>query len=479
MKYFKSIILALVLLTAASCKKLIDIKETDFIDDIKAYQTVENVEQAVIGAYAGLQVEMSYLLNSTFSDEVKTAGEFYNATSTHEWQYSADDVTIRDNFMAVRNYYTIIDRANRVIRAVDKADSTRQGDNNLRLKLRGEALFLRAFCHFELFRYYSDNYNPEGLAMSYMTEPSLAQQARIKMGEYFPKLIADLAEAKTLLPNNLSDVNRTNRIAASGLQARVALYMRDWTNAVTYSTEYINALPLAPRATFPGIWTDANTLEVAFKLKRNNTTNPYGKIGSLYRGTSANASNIGTVTWAPSSKLWDSYDKVNDIRFSTYLKDEPLLATAGRQTRLVQKYAGTAYATPGENVVDAKVFRTAEMYLIRAEAKAELGSLNGPSSAQSDINELRTARIANYNPITYNSKQEAIDDIILERFKELAFEGHRFWDLKRRGLPVIRTGTDAPTPTGATLPAGNFRFLLPIPNSEMQANKLSVQNPGY
>jgi hypothetical protein len=66
-----------------------------------------------------------------------------------------------------------------------------------------------------------------------------------------------------------------------------------------------------------------------------------------------------------------------------------------------------------------------------------------------------------------------------ERFKELPFEGHRFWDLKRRNLPVSRDAADAPTATGTTLPAGNFRFLLPIPNSEVQANPKIQQNPGY
>jgi hypothetical protein len=199
----------------------------------------------------------------------------------------------------------------------------------------------------------------------------------------------------------------------------------------------------------------------------------------LYRGTSASASNIGTVVWAPSSKLWDSYDQTNDIRFSSYLKSEPLLAAVGRQPRIVQKYAGTTYATPGENVADAKIFRTGEMYLIRAEARAELGQFTGANSAESDINTLRAARIAGYTPVTFASKDAAIDAIMLERFKELAFEGHRFWDLRRRNLPVTRIGTDAPSATGATLSAGHFRFILPIPNAEMQANKLMVQNAGY
>src|SRR6187402_122487 len=476
---YKFFLSAFLLLTMFSCKKLTEIQETDFLDASKALKTVENNESAVIGAYAGMQIEMANLMNGELSDELKTSGEFYNSITTHEWQYGAADIVIRDNYTAIGSYYPIIDRVNRVLAALPAADSTRPGDNTLKMKLKAEALFIRAFCHFELFRYYSGNYEPDGLAMPYVTNPSLGPIARDKMTSFFQKLDADINEAKPLLPNNLTDINRATRLAVSGLQARIALYKKDWQNAITYSTEYISAIPLSPRASFNGIWTDANTNELAFRLKRSPTNNPYNKMGSLYRNTSANATTIGTVFWIPSSKLWDSYDQANDIRFSSYMKTEPLLTAANRQSRLIIKYAGTAYGTAGENVADAKVFRTAEMYLIRAEAKAELGNFTGANSAESDINDLRTARINNYVPVTFSSKSEAFDAIILERFKELAFEGHRFWDLKRRGLAVQRIGTDAPTSTGATLPAGNFRFVIPIPEIEMQANNLMTQNQGY
>ena len=473
MKYSKLILSSFLFLTLFSCKKLIDIQETDFIGGDVALKTVGNAEGGIIGAYAGMGIEMDILLNATLSDEVKKA-EFYNSATTHEWQYTSTDITIRDNFTAFTPQYRTIDRVNRVLVALPNTDSTKAGDAALRSKLRGEALFLRAFSHFQLFRYYAGNYDPAGLALAYMETPSLEPQARITMEPYFQKLLADLAEAKTLLPNNVTDVLRANRLAATGLQARVAVYMRDWANAITFSTEYINGLPLASRTAFPGIWTDVNNTEVAFKLKR--TASAGGRIGSLFRGTSASATQIGTVTWAPSDKIWDSYDKTNDIRFPSYFKDEPILAAAGRPSRLIAKYAGTAYGTSAENVADAKIFRTGEMYLIRAEARAETNDLIG---AAADINALRAARISNYVPIVYASKDAAISDIIFERFKELAYEGHRFWDLKRRNLPVQRLASDAPTANAQTLPAGNFRFVLPIPNAEIQANALIVQNPGY
>ena len=469
--------LLLVVGAASSCKKLLEIKETDAIAGEKALSTVTFVEQAIIGAYAGLGVEMNIQLNAVFSDELATAGEFYNAQTTHEWQYGATDVGIRDSYTAINPNYTIINRVNVALAALPGADSTRVGDEVKRRVLRGEALFLRAYAHFELYRYYCANFDPEGLAMPYMESSTITPQARIKMAPYFQKLNADITEAKNLLPNNLVDLNRATVAAANALHARIALYQRDWVNAEAYATAVINAVPLSPRAAFGGIWTDANTNEVVMRLIR--TTQVGGRIGSIFRGLSANLNNIGVVTWRPSNKLWNSYDQANDIRFSSYLRDEPLLTAAGRQSRLVFKYWGTGLATTNENVNNGKVFRSAEMFLIRAEARAEQNKVSGANSAESDLNTLRAARITGYANETFASKDAVITAIMDERFKELPYEGHRFFDLKRRGLPVQRIVSDLPNASAATLPANNFRFSLPIPQVEMLANPLMVQNAGY
>ena len=90
---------------------------------------------------------------------------------------------------------------------------------------------------------------------------------------------------------------------------------------------------------------------------------------------------------------------------------------------------------------------------------------------------MRAARITGYVAVTFGSKQAAIDAILLERFKELPFEGHRFFDLKRRSLPVSRTPADAPSTAGTTLAADNFRFVMPIPLPEMLTNPAMEQNP--
>ncbi len=478
----KILVFCVLLISLASCKKVIEIKETDLLAGDIALKTVANNEQGVIGAYAAMNVEMGILLNGVMSDELRVA-DFYNAATAHEWQYTSTDIVLRDNFTAFPLYFRIIDRVNRVLQALPTATSsvavptpaTIAADEALKARVRGEALFLRAFCHFELYRFYSNSPVGTDLALAYKETPSLSPEARITVAPYMTKLKADLVEAKGLLPNNLTDIKRATRLAASGLQARVALYLKEYADAITFSTEYINGLPLASRANFPGIWTDANASELAFKLSR--TASLGGRIGSLYRTTSGttSASGISTITWRPSDKLWNSYDQTNDIRFSSYFKDEPVLSSRS-STKLIAKYAGTGYGTAAENVADAKVFRTGEMYLIRAEAKAEGNDLVG---AALDLNTLRAARINGYVNATFGTKDALIDAIMTERFKELPFEGHRFWDLKRRNLPVVRVGSDAPSAVGTTLAAGNFRFLLPIPNSEIQANPLIQQNPGY
>lgn len=464
----------------SSCQNLLDIEETDFLGGETALRTVKNNESLVLGAYAGFGTEMGIRLNGVFSDELKV-GEFYNAQTTHEWQYASNDIGIRDSYTATTPYYRVIDRANRVLTALPDAIVESESDEALKARIEGEAKFLRAYSHFELFRYYCQNYDPSGLGMMFMETPTLQPQARIQMDDYFNNILNDINDAKSLLPNNLTDVNRATRLAAVGLHARVALYMRNWEVAAAQATEYINGLPLASKDDFPKIWTDESNAEVAFRLARNNSN----RIGGIYRGTfTRNAAGElvapATISWVPSTKLWDSFDEANDIRFAAYLIDEPILAAVtGKPSKIVHKYAGTGYATANENVANLKIFRTAEMYLIRAEARAELNSVTGANSAESDINALRAARINGYTNITFTGKDQAITEILQERFKELAFEGHRFWDLKRRGLPVTRTGDDAPSSQGATLSAGNFRFTLPIPEPEIQANPLIVQNEGY
>ena len=165
-----------------------------------------------------------------------------------------------------------------------------------------------------------------------------------------------------------------------------------------------------------------------------------------------------------------------DVRTSAYIQTS---AFNGVNQNHVIKYAGKSGFPAG--VVDAKVLRTAEVLLNRAETYYRSGNIK---SALADLNLLKSNRITGYVSAVL-SGQPLLDEILLQRRLELAFEGDRFWDLKRRNEPVNRStfgdradGTGMPAVFG-NLPVGNFRFNIPIPQSELNFNTNLKQVPGY
>lgn len=370
--------------------------------------------------------------------------------------------------------YQVIDRANRVIAATDRVQVS-GADTVTRNRIRGEMLALRAFAHLELLRTYSRAYDPQAPGVPYMTEfaqnPSTYRPSRGTSLNVITNIESDLGQARTLIPASFTDISRVTRNGVVAMQARTALYSRNWDSAVARATVVINAQPLTPRASYAALWTTRNlpnnqSTEVIWKLNVAQA-NVGSAIGSLFQDAN------GAQQFSPSQKLLNSYDSTRDIRYSTFFRTSP--------RPLITKYGVIYPGGPTENFVyDIKMLRTSEMYLIRAEAHAELGNLTG---AANDITTLRTQRItgvATQTPIAYGNRTEAINDILLERYRELAFEGHRYFDLKRRNLPIERMLSDVQGNTAiATLQPTNTRYLLPIPQQEVFANPNIQQNPGY
>jgi hypothetical protein len=130
------------------------------------------------------------------------------------------------------------------------------------------------------------------------------------------------------------------------------------------------------------------------------------------------------------------------------------------------------YGTASEDNNNIVLIRLAEMYLIRAEARAQLGRQAGATGAVADLNVLRTR--AKAAAITTTVQADVLLAVERERVYELAFEGHRWYDL-------VRTGR-AQAVMSAFSPNWNSRYeLWPIPQSEIQQNPTlsGQQNPGY
>ena len=147
----------------------------------------------------------------------------------------------------------------------------------------------------------------------------------------------------------------------------------------------------------------------------------------------------------------------------------------GANVKVINKFPNTGSADKDET----KVIRMSEVFLIAAEAAYHTGDEPG---ALTYLNAVATQRDPNFTGYS-SSGQSLLDDILLERRKELAFEGHRYWDLASNNLDVVRVNLAGNYPGNVplTLSANDFHRILPIPQSELDANPSirEQQNPGY
>ncbi len=448
------------LILVASCTKL-NLQPTDIIDPSKAYRNINDINMGILGVYALIDYTQ-VSLNATVTDEATYPMENTVGNSdAYRWLYNPSSGSVTSLYSS---YYQAIDRANRSLAGLEALTLT-GNDAVAGSRYRGELLALRAYLHFELLRAYASSYQTSALGIPYMKVSAIGYPARDSFEAVVSSIKADLAEAKTLTSSAFTDKTRITRLAIAAMQARLALYEKNWADAIAYSTEVIAAVPLATKAQFPGIWTDANDSEVIWKLKRVGTTD--SRVGDFFFRQTG-----GIVLYAPALKLINTFDRVNDIRYPAYIRFDAS-RTGTKSQYLVNKYIGGTSTAPG--LTDIKLFRTAEMYLIRAEAQAE-----SSGNATADLNTLRNARINSYSNVTFADKASLIDAIYTERYKELAFEGHRFYDLKRRNLPIQRLAADAANASGAvTLLPTQAQYAFPIPAQEILINKNTVQNPSY
>jgi len=461
-KYSLYVLSATLLL--GSCKKQLDQNDPDVVSEANAFKTFEHVQYGVNAAFQRYGTYSTDMYKSALvSDEAKLgADNAGQGALEYRYQYSSDATTGGSVTAGYFGYYALIDQVNRVLPKIDVVETPA---NLVPRKdiVRGHLLGLRALGHFGLLQSFSKNYNanePLGIPIMLESDP-LAKPARATMGAVMTQIEKDLSDAKALVPAatpaNFTDTV-LNKVNIAAYQARIALYKGDYQAAITYATEVIssNVKPLVSGADFEGIWTDQNANETLFRIRFLTGSD----IGSMWTTTGS------LVYIAPSDKLVATFGN-DDIRKTAYIG-----TVSGKVC--VNKFFTSSR---GGRVVDLKACRTAEMYLIRAEAYAKLPTPNIAAGA-ADLNALRTARITGYVDESFGSAGDLITAVLNERFKELCFEGFRLYDLKRNNLPVQRNASDA-SPEWQTLATGSFRFVMPIPQAELLANPNMVQNDGY
>ncbi|MDP4217291.1 MAG: RagB/SusD family nutrient uptake outer membrane protein [Bacteroidota bacterium] len=448
----------------SSCKKQLDLLPSDSIPPAKALSTVADLQKGLFGVYAANSASNKIYIGSILADETKLSnanrgqGQF-----TFKWQYSPSEGEHNADFAS---YYGMIDDINKILAVIDGVPANSTSDANLKKRTKAELLALRGIAHYEvLIRFMSTGYDANSLGIPIMLKSDLlGQPARAKVGDVVTQINTDLAagRAEPQIPNgpgSTDGVVSLSQAAIAAYQARVSLLTKDWAGAVTHANEAIqlSGKTLATGQDFLDYWFDKNEIETIWKYRNEAAPQLYW--------TDTN----GDVFFEPSDKLKNEYDRVKDIRFQAYF----LINPASNDTAIVNKYPGSAN---GPQINDLKLLRVAEPYLDLVEAYAQQNDL---VHAAQYINQLRAARIAGYVPVTFATKSDAINAALDERFKELCFEGFRFFDLKRNSLPINRLSSDVQSVNWQNLLANDYHFALPIPQHEMFANKNMAQNPGY
>lgn len=354
--------------------------------------------------------------------------------------------------------YNIIYMANSMLEGLH--DSSRITPA-LKKQLEGEARFVRAFSYFYLINLYSDV--PLILTTNYR-ENRLAK--RDPVDEVYLQIIQDLEIAQELLDPTYRNGERihVNSYAATALLARVYLYLEDWEQAEALSTRVIHET-----STYELL----NDLDKVFLANSKEALWQISPIGGGGITTQTNEGNIFIIdpvfSFFAAFRLDEGLPEVfeeSDRRLEHWIGFHP-----GRNAFFAQKYKVRNSSTFPITEY-SMVLRLAEQYLIRAEARAQMGDLVG------SIEDLDTIRnraglplLPEINPEI--DQTDLLELIFEERRKELFAEwGHRWFDLKRSGRAGEVFGANNPLwqPTD---------LLYPIPEEELIKNPNLSQNPGY
>ena len=346
-------------------------------------------------------------------------------------------------------------------------------DNNaltpeLRNQLLGETLFLRAYLHFYLVNFFGDVPYINTANVNVSTTAS-----REPMAQVYDKIIADLTEAKSLLAEDFSffqndERTRPTKVVATALLARVFLYTGDWEKALSEVSEVIESgdLILEPDPYDVFLATSRETIWQIVPTGPSGLVNPTGQ-GSVFV---LNNRPPGVVPSNSLPQVALNNDLLNTIEAGD-LRASDWIATAFDIYKYSNKYQNNFIEEEARGMEYSVLFRLAEMYLIRAEANAQLGNL---ASAITDLDMIRgraqLSLVQDTNPGI--SQSDLLEAIYRERKIELLAEGHRWFDLKRTGRADQVLGPIKPNwdPTDV---------LLPIPEEEIFTNVNLTQNPGY
>ena len=468
MKKIVWIIIAGAFTMLTSCKKsFLDLSPYDQVPQDVAIVDEAGMIAAVNGMYSQLRSVNLYGRSLPLYGDLMSDNAFISTTNSNryliEYNYTHISTNANSSGTWASAYHAIL-RANNIINADVTSTNSAQ--------LKGEALTVRALMYFNLLNWFAMQYavdpNAEGVPLV-LTYDALLKPSRSTVSEIYAQIESDLTAAFNQMTNTTKNSSFVTKWVARALHARVALFKGDWNAAKTMALEVVTngGYSLAPSTNYVAYWRNAapvsTKVETIFEITsdavNNNTTN---SLSYFY-----DQAGYGDALGAD-----DLYNKfaTTDVRRDLFLTG----TRAGLTVRIVNKYPNTNTASDKD---DTKVIRYSEVLLTLAEAYYRT---NDEVNARLYLNMVAKQRDPSF--AGYASTSTALlEDILLERRKELAFEGMRYLDLQRLNRDVVRVNINSNYVgvTPLTIAATNFRRIFAIPQDERDANPNISQNEGY
>jgi hypothetical protein len=487
MRYILYCFLLIAVVSSSCQKKVLDIEPEDLLSSDLAFSTPEKIEANVIAGYDGLQSReflsgRALVYVDLMGDDIFDKTPFFGELPKYN--------LLSNNGLAAGVWtaaYDAIGRANRAIAGIT-ANSSKLTAAKASAFI-AECKFIRAVANFYLVNFFAQPYGFTAdashpgipiITKSYTYNDPDANKPRSSVAEVYTAIINDLTDALTDLPltytgyanNAYHTKTRGTKASASALLSRVNLYKGDYANAKKYAQDIINgtygtyALNANVNTVFINGVNQYQTSETIWSIPNNINDNP-------------NTNNALAQHYNPTLR--------GDLSVSSAFLDETknkfLAADDKRRSLIVSGTGSLKYSGKYTNLTDwAPIIRYAEVLLTYAEASARVAT-TVDADAVDKLNLVRNrAQVSKppYTTGTFATKDELIAHILGERRVELAFEGHRFWDLMRVKASVTNKFDSDGTSVLPAQPFGAQKNIFPIPQLEVdKSKKVLVQNDGY
>lgn len=501
MKY-RVLLLTLLVLGHFGCS---DFLEESSMDEVRP-STVDDLMQVMVGEGYPFSNTLD-AFQDFLTDDVQCFGAQNESTLEplvenlryiFTWSDEMFDDMTGENVNAWRAYYGKIMGCNTVIDCMSEVTGSQAAKDNL----RGQALTMRSWYYFMLVNLYGLPYNygnPEenpGVPLKLTMDIAGEYYTRNSVAEVYAQIEADLLEGIALLEANPlpTSLYKLDALAAKAMLSRVYLFMENWDEALKYADQVLavksDLLSLASANADAFTWQSESSFGVYNESVSNEIIWMYSDMdeaGALYPAGGF----LYRSAFGVSNDLMGMYEFVNDPDGENYKDLRPFIFYSSAACFLPPGIP-TIYQEFGHKggkqfrESPSKGIRTAELYLNRAESYIRKYMESGDDSyrrlALNDLNEIREHRYdtrnAAYVPVDIQNADELYKFYQDERRRELSFEDHRWFDLRRYGMPSITHNyfVESTNTQEVSLTEGDLRYVLPIPRVVLNRNPSLVQN---